>query len=212
MNSKTRTRGTGKAPHILYFSGSTSVREEPVRTRKNPKRVSYCVHTLLRTNILRTQPSHLRSRLITVAYEGEVSQSALEPKFWHALRAIGRAARRAPPALCLESAQEAHAEPIASLASLCLAQVAAWSSRRRQQIERGILWAAAKTSRKNRSEKGKNAYNASLSPSPRKIKEVTEDFQTSLLSKNSKTQDFQPSLLSKTSQVHSKNYLPSLSL
>lgn len=104
MNSKTRTRGTGKAPHILYFSGSTSVREEPVRTRKNPKRVSYCVHTLLRTNILRTQPSHLRSRLITVAYEGEVSQSAVEPKFWHALRAIGRAARRAPPALCLESA------------------------------------------------------------------------------------------------------------
>lgn len=106
----------------------------------------------------------------------------------------------------------AHAEPIASRASLCLAQVAAWSSRRRQQIERGIPWAAAKTSRKNRSEKGKNAYNASLSPSPRKIKEVTEDFQTSLLSKNSKTQDFQPSLLSKTSQVHSKNYLPSLSL
>lgn len=88
-------------------------RNPSVREKTEP--VSYCAHALLRTHLLRTQPSHLRSRLITVAYEGEVSQSALEPKLWHALRAIGRAATRAPPPLHFESAQ-AHAEPIAPLA------------------------------------------------------------------------------------------------
>lgn len=92
------------ASYLVFFWFYVRTRKTRPNEKKTPKRVSYCVHTLLRTNLLRTQPSHLRSCLITVAYEGEVSQSAVEPKFWHALRAIGRAARRAPPALCLESA------------------------------------------------------------------------------------------------------------